>query len=577
MEYDSKEEVALFAGHAVGGILVILLIGSKQDFGELTYVRREIMPAGFVDIVVNVFGFHQADHVVGVKNTVSVGVRLIVQLYPALDVILGNVEPEADALCVFKRDRLTVNTETDPGVLLGVRILGGKTVGFQTHRVVAVMDLTVFSVSQAQIQLIIPMRSILSVVNNVPLINISLTAFKVPKNFGALAEVKLNGCGGVFAHIESCGNCTGQIIGCTRFAYSSKFETVKATECSVGRGKGHVIFVKTDFVSNTVNGCRCLYGDRSGLTVRNGYNGLSKRKCIRCNNSDFLFTNNFTVINELSGYDAFSTVGFKHTVCNRTHVFFFDLPLCTCRNINLGTYGVKPESAEVNGTPGGIVVIVGRDLRARKYAVRFSGRNYKDGIGGRSFTAIGKRAVDLQFFTGTLRAERGRTATVTVCGNDTTHLDHIFCHFIRGKAGGVGCLFTVGNGNHKRTVRSDTDERSGGNTGAVVFLVLVHGVAVGIGLNQKTEQNRDRLLFPTSQRVGNTADPCLGHIIGSLFTCNGMIVVVDNHNGLYAASCKSSILDSAVAVILTIQDGVTERLTDQVRVLLIIIFSVPAE
>ena len=434
MENESQEEFARFAGHAVGGILVVPPVSRKHDLGELTYVRGDIMPTGFIDVIVNILGLHQADDVIGIKDAVSVGVCLVVELYPALDIILGNIEPETDSLCVFKRDRLAVNTETDPGILLGVRIRGGKTVGFQTHGIFTVVNLAVFSVSQAQIQIIIPMLRILSVVDHVPLVNIRLTAFKVPKNLGALAEIELYGRGGVCTHIERCGNRTGEIIGCTRFAYSGKFKTVKATERSVGRGKGYVIFSKTDFISNAVNGSRCLYGDRGGLTKRNRHYRLFKRKLVGRSNGNRLFADNLAVINHLNGNLALGTVGFEHTVFNRTHAGFLDLPLYVGGNIHLGTNGIGSESTKFYGTTGGIVVVIGRDLRARKLTVCGSSRNNKDRIRGRTLTAVGQGAVDLQILAGTLRAESSGTTAVTVSGNYTAHLDHVLCHLIGSKA-----------------------------------------------------------------------------------------------------------------------------------------------
>ena len=106
------------------------------------------MPAGFIDIVINILGFHYADNVIGIKDTVAIGVGLIVPLYPTLNIILGNIEPEAYSLGIFKHDCVTINAKSDPSVLLRVRILGRQTVSLKTHGIVAVVNLSVCPVRQ---------------------------------------------------------------------------------------------------------------------------------------------------------------------------------------------------------------------------------------------------------------------------------------------------------------------------------------------------------------------------------------------------------------------------------------------
>ena len=213
MENKREEEFARLAGHTVGGVLIVLLISLKGYLAELADIHREIVPAGFIYVIINVFGLHNANDIIGIEYTVTVRVGLIVPLYPALNIVLGNIEPEANSLCVFKNYCISVNAESYPSVLLGVRILRGKTVGFKAHRVVAVVHLTVGFVSQGKIEIIIPVSCVLSVIDYVPFVDICLTVLEVPKHLGCLAEIKLNGCRGVLTHIQGCRYRARNICG----------------------------------------------------------------------------------------------------------------------------------------------------------------------------------------------------------------------------------------------------------------------------------------------------------------------------------------------------------------------------
>ena len=172
MEYECKEEFSLFTGHSITWILVILLISCKHNFRKCADIHRQIMPTRLINIIIYIFRFHYTNNIVGIKHTITIRVCFIVHLYPTLNIILRNIKPEAYSLCVFKNKRLAINTHSDPSILLGVRILGGKTVCFKTHRIVTVMDLAVGTVSKRQVQFVIPMSCVLSVVYYIPFINI---------------------------------------------------------------------------------------------------------------------------------------------------------------------------------------------------------------------------------------------------------------------------------------------------------------------------------------------------------------------------------------------------------------------
>ena len=575
---DRDEELTLLISLAVA-VLKIKLVGILQcDLLKSADVHGHIIPAGLVDIVVYILGFHHADGSHGIINTVSVGVGHIVTLHPALDVILGHVEPETDSASIFKDDCITINTKSDPSILTGVRFLRSKTVDLKTQRIITVVNLSVGAICQRQLQIVITII-IGSAVDDVPLINVDLTVLKVPKNLGTLAKVKLNGSSRLITHIKGCSHSTCNIRRSITFIYSNEVKTTKAAKSLIRNAEGNVIRAKSDLLRNAINGSGCLYRDLGGLPERNRNHRLLKVNLIRGNDGNGLFTHDLAVIDHLCGHSPLGAVGGEHTVNDGTHAGLLDLPLYIGGNLHLGTDGVSAEGVEGNGCAGGVVVIVGGDGRLSELTVCGSSRNDQNGVGGWTLTAVGQRAVNLQVFTGTLRAEGSRTTTVTVSGDDTTHLDHVLSHFIRGEPGGVGSLLTVGNGDHKTTVRPNTNEGSGCDTGTVgstIVRILVHGITIVIGLDQEAEQYGDRLLFPAGQRIGRAADPRLGHIRRSFFTGNGVLVVVDNNDGLYATAVFSLYI-SAVRITLTVQDGITKRLTDQMRILLVISLGVPAQ
>ena len=241
VEDNRQEELAGFTGHAVGGVNIVLLVSLQGDLGERTDVHGQVMPAGFVDVIVYVLRLHHADNVIRIEDTVAIGVSLIMTLHPALDVILGNIEPEANGTGVFKDECLSVHTQTDPGILLGVGICRGQSVGLQTHGVIAIMDLTIGAVRQGQSQLIIPMGGVLSVVDHIPLVNICLATLKVPKHLGGLAQIQLYSGAWVSTHIQGCRDGTSQIIRHLRLVHGGKIQPNKSTECLICGGKGHVV------------------------------------------------------------------------------------------------------------------------------------------------------------------------------------------------------------------------------------------------------------------------------------------------------------------------------------------------
>ena len=577
---DGDEELTLLGGLTGGltvSVLLVELVGILQShLLEGGDVHGHIMPAGLVDVVVDVLGLHHADGSQSVVGAVAVGIGHVVTLHPALDVILGNIEPETDAAGVLQLDGLAVHAQTDPGVVTGVGLLGGKTVDLQTHGVIAVVDLTVVAVCQRELQVVVTVV-VGTAVDDVPLVNVDLAVLKVPQDLGALAQIELNGGGGVAAHVQGSGQGAGKVCGSKCLGHSDEVQAVEGTQSLIGGGEGHVARAQTDLLSNAVHKGGCLHGDLSGLAEGNGNYGLLEVQGVGGHDGHGLLAHDLTVVDHLSGDLTLGAVRLEYTVLDGAHAGFLDGPLNVSGNIHLGTDSVSTQSVEGNGSAGGVVVVVSGQVRAGKLTVRGSGGNHQDGIGGRTLTAVGQGAVHLQVLTGTLRAEGGGSAAVAVCGNDTTHLDHVLSHLVGGETGRVRSLLTVGNGDHQRTVGADAHEGSGGDTRAVIGFVLVHGVTIGIGLDQEAEQHGDSLLLPAGQGIGGAADPGLGHIGGTGLTGDGVVIVVDDHDGGNTAGLEGTVGDTAVAVVLTVQDGVTERLTDEVRVLGVVGLGVPAQ
>ena len=232
--------------------------------------------------------------------------------------------------------------------------------------------------------------------------------------------------------------------------------------------------------------------------------------------------------------------------------------------------------------------MVGLQGRPSEHAICGSSRDDQDGAGSGPLTAVRQGTVYLQVFTGTLRAECGGSAAITVCGNNASHLDHIICHFIRGKACGIGSLLAINHRNHQRTVCLDTNKGSGSNACtmilATVLGILINGISICIRLHQESKGYRNCLLFPAGKRICHTTYPDLRNICGSVLFGKRMLVIVDDDNCLCAIGsvfCKRLglfvKLPTTIYIKLTVKDRVTERLTNQMRIILVILMSIPTQ
>ena len=111
VENENKEEFIFVTGiWSIGRVSVKGRGVGQINLFKIAQVHGQIMPSGFVYIIVNVFGVHKIDLRQSVGNTIVVGIVLIEALNPALNIVLGNVEPESERACVLKRNLLVFET-----------------------------------------------------------------------------------------------------------------------------------------------------------------------------------------------------------------------------------------------------------------------------------------------------------------------------------------------------------------------------------------------------------------------------------------------------------------------------------
>ena len=566
---EREEELTLFAASILGELHGIL----QRDLFILAEIHLHIVPAGFVDAFIDLVreGGRHGDQALGVVGAVAVAVGHIVALDPQLDAVIGDVEPEAEGTRVFKLDRLAVNAQSDPAVLTGVGQVGGQTVELQTHGMLAVMHLAVGLVGQRKRHVVVPGRS-LTVVDHVPHVNISLSALKVEEHIRASAEIELEADGRMAAHIQRCGHVAGHVRRSARLIDGRELQPVEAAERSVVRGERHVVRTEADLVQTVVD--RGLDGNVRRLAEGDGDNGLIQRDRVRRGDGDLLLTDDLAVVLHLRGHGALGAVGREDAVFNGAHAAFLERPLGIGGNVDLGADRVGAERIELHGAAGGVVIIVAADGGVGKHTVSGGVGDDEDGVGGRTLAAVGQGAVDLQILAGTLRAEGGGSAAVAVAGVDAAHADHVIRHLIHGEAGGVRGLLAVGHGHDKGAVRSDADEGSRRDVGAMVLGPLVDRISVCVGLDKPCPRG-DRVLFPAGHRIGDAAHLDLGDAVGSGLTGDRVLVIVDDKSGIRGAHVAETAL--AVLIVIAVAHVPAKGLTDILGMLLVVIRGVPAQ
>ena len=517
MKNKGKEKFTFFTGCTVAGVFIKLLRCFQCNFFKCADIHRQIVPTGLINIVVNILGFHQADNIFSIKYAISVGVCHVVCLHPTLYVVLRHIKPESKGTCIFKYKCFTVYTKSDPRILFRVWIFWMYAVSFKAHRVVAIMNLTVCTICQWQSEIIIPM-STLSIIDDIPFINVCLTAFKVPNNMRSPPQLEFNSCCRICTHIKGCWKRTGGNRRSILFVYGYKTESFKSAKLSIVRGKCYVILTETNFKINTAYVCRCLQWDSCSLSERNGYDRLLKEDSVRNSNCDLTFANDFVIVYHLSGYRSDCTVRCENAVRYRAHSVLFYPPLNIIGNLNLCSDGIGTEGFKRYSASRSIVIIFGFNRCTHECSVCGSSWNNKECICCRSFTTVRKWAIDFKILAGALCAKRSRASAITVGGIDTAHLNHIVAHFMHGKACGVRSLLAIGNRKNNFSFCCNAHKGSWCNATTMINAILIDRLSVFIR-PYKERPNRKCVFFPTGKRIAHIAHLHLRHIIRSLFAC----------------------------------------------------------
>ena len=454
VEDDGDEEIT---GGTRGVVGVYVPLVTQQHLFLIAEVHGQVMPARLVHVVVDVLGGHHVDLGQRVVGAVAVGIVAVEALHPALDVILGDPEPEAKRTGVLNEDLLGGNTKTDVSVLLGVDGGGGQTAGLQTQRVIAVMNLSVLAGGQRQIVHEVAVRFVeISLHDGDPLVKAVL---EILQNHRILAQLEQDGSldGGIES--QSSGHGTRDVSGSGGLVHGHKVQTVEVTQSVIGDIEDDIVTAEGDLLQAVLDGC--LDGDAGALAVGDGDNRLLEGQIGGNHDLYGMLTHDLTVVEHLSSHRAQCAVGHEHAVLNGTHAVIGQSPGHVSGNLCLVTYGVGTHGVELHGAAGGVVVILGVQRRAGELAVSGSGGDDQNGVGGGTLAAVGQRAVDLEVLTGTLGHELGGSAAVAVRGYDTTHLDHVVGHLVVVEAGGIGRLTAVNHGDDQRTVGLDTHEGAG--------------------------------------------------------------------------------------------------------------------
>ena len=435
----------------------------------------------------------------------------------------------------------------------------------------AVVNLAVRLVSQRERHVVVPDRA-LSVIDDIPDIDVGLTAFETEEDVRASAEVELEGRGRMAAQIQRRGHVAGQIRRRVRLIDRRKVQPVEAAERRVIRLERNVVRTEADLMQAVVD--RRLDGDHGRLAEGDGDNRLVKADRVRCGDMDLFLADDLVVVQHLRGHFALGAVGGEDAVFNGAHALFLDAPLRIGGDVDLGADRVRTERGERHGAVGGVVIIVAGDGGVCKHTVSGGIGDDEDGVGGRTLAAVGEGAVDLQILAGALRAEGGGSAAVTVAGINAALPDHVIRHLIHREAGGIRGLLTVGNGHNKGAVRFYTDKGSRRDASTVILAELVDRISVLVGLDKPCPRGNG-VLLPAGHRIGDATHLDLGDAVRSRFTGDGMLIIVYDKHGVSWFHIAERTL--AVFVVIAVAHVPAQRLTDILRMLLVVVRGIPAE
>ena len=290
------------------------------------------------------------------------------------------------------------------------------------------------------------------------------------------------------------------------------------------------------FIRKSINNISVFMG--YGITAFVGGNFDRKIHCVAITDNDgFIsesdfgehngyrgFTDHFAVINELYDYITFFAVGCENAIIDCAEGIVNQLPCSICRNINDSTYHISTDHIKLYCRIRCIVLIFSRNMSLIELSVSGSCRNETNTGCRRTEAAIGRRVVYLQFFTGTLRNESGRSTTIAVSRKYTASRNHYLRTLVHIHACREGRLTTVVKHHNYLTISGNTYH--GARSGIVMSsFVLICAVFYYISAG-----NRNNSIFPAI-KVGRGAN--LGHFnlrnVGRSGIAIFIKVLVDNH------------------------------------------------
>ena len=243
MENENKEELVFIADIVTVGRIRVKGRGIRKVYVLIVAeVHLQIVPTGFIHVVINVLRIHQVYFSKCIGHSVAVCIIFVEALYPALDIVFRNVKPEAERTCVFKGYLPVLQTKANVRILLGVNVCGMQAIRFKAHGVVAVVNLTVNSVSQRKFVIEVTM-GLAGVSENdaVPFINICLAVLKVPHYNGGFAKLQVYFSGNRRIAVKRNRDMAHSAL-CNRTLHrTDKVEAVHSTERRVRARNSNVI------------------------------------------------------------------------------------------------------------------------------------------------------------------------------------------------------------------------------------------------------------------------------------------------------------------------------------------------
>ena len=558
-ELDKAEVVRIVFAAVVCEVFLVVQT-RDQNLGVGADINREITPAIFIRCIIDLRLVDDRHGILLVKDTVVIGVIPVQHTDPAVLILIRNIGPEANALGILHDYRL-IHIQVQLGIPAGRNTLSGQSIGIQPHGAVAVMDLTVSGRGKAQFMdeaLVVAIH-----VEVVPLLHV-LSTFKVKQHLGALTQTQCGSGAQPFAMFEHRSQGTGQVSRSIRLANRGELEAIKHAKSIVGCGQRNVALFQDDLVQTAVD--RCAQGDGNFLVEGDRHCLLGKGQCLGDHDLNGALAHNFFVPDHLGGSCTDLAIGSKYTIFNSAHGGISHLPDNVGRDLSGGADQIGAQSAEFHRTAGGIVVVFSGDLSTDKLSCGRSGGDDQNTVGSRTLGTIRGRAVQLQFLSGPLGQEGGRTSAVTVDSLNTTQRQHKLAHLIVGKACRIRRLAAIVHNHDDGPVGLDAHEGAGRTVcSIVIFAALVYTI-----LDQETKVCRNDLLLPAGDGRGSGTNLGLGNIRGA---SNAIFLVeVDDQTSL-----SSTGLPGAVFIIRPVHDQVAQRLANKLRILGIVVRIVPAQ